>query len=520
MNTTFESIHEKDILGKLTCVDRMIFNGYLNRFFNDGMAQYLSMQGVLLKDFGRYAEKVTDSIKEHALKIAADAGRPYIRLRKSMTRNTGGSKEDLARRIAEQDGIREGLICILGAVELRNSFDVAGNYETHKLEVRHRARPCLHLYFYFIDPDLGFMHIRLQAWFPFEIQVYVNGREWLCRQLDKRGVGYVRHDNTLLRLENIAETQELAETFATQNWPRRLNALAMRVNPYLRTILRAQWPGYYWVADECEVATDVMFKSRAQLTEIWPDLMAHAIRAFSAEDVMRFLGRKLTSNFQGEVVTKAQRRAEGWRVKHRMKRNWIKMYDKWSVLRVETTINNPSEFKVLRVVDTPEGRTRKWKPMGKGVANLWRYLQVGTQANLRYLEALAQVQPTAKAVQELDELCHGLINNGRRFGRFLPLTAGDTVLFKAALAGDHIIHGFRNRDITARLYPTPAVTVEERKRRCARVSRLIAKLRGHRLIGKVKDSRLYRVSPRGYRIMSAAIRIREADFPAAERMAS
>jgi len=520
MNTTFESIHEKDILGKLTCVDRMIFNGYLNRFFGGGMATYLAMQGVLLKDFGRYAEKVTGAIKEHAQKIAADAGRPYIYLRKTMTRARGGSKEDLARKIAERDGIQEGLICILGAVELRNSFDVAGNHETHKLEVRHRIRPCLHLYFYFIHPELGFMHVRLQTWFPFEIQVYVNGREWLCRQLDKRGLGYVRHDNTLLRLEDVAKTQELADTFATQNWPRVLNALARRVNPYLRTILKAQWSGYYWVADECEVATDVMFKNRARLTEVWPDLMAHATRAFSAEDVMRFLGRKLSPNFQGEVVSKTQRRPEGWRVKHRMKRNWIKMYDKWSVLRVETTINNPSEFKVLRVVDTPEGRTRKWKPMGKGVANLWRYLQVGTQANLRYLEALAQVQPTAKAVQELDGLCHGLINNGRRFGRFLPLAAEDTELFKAALAGDHIIHGFRNRNITARLYPAPSTTPEEIKRRCARVSRLIAKLRGHRLIGKVKGSRLYRVSPRGYRLMSAAIRIREADFPAAARMAS
>lgn len=520
MNTTFESIHENDVLGKLTCVDRVIFNGYLNRFFGGGMATYLAMQGVLLKDFGRYAETVTTAIKEHAQKIAADAGRPYVYLQKTMTRATGCSKEDMARKIAEKDGIREGLICILAVVELRRSFVVGGNHETHKLELRHRMRPCLHLYFYFVHPELGFMHVRLQAWFPFEIQVYVNGREWLCRQLDKHGLGYVRHDNTLLRLEDVAKAQELADTFAAQNWPRTLSTLARRVNPYLRTILKAQWAGYYWVTDECEVATDVMFKSRARLAELWPDLLTHAIRAFSAEDVMRFLGRKLTGNLLGEVVTKTQRRPEGWRVKHRMKRNWIKAYDKWSVLRVETTINNPSEFKVLRVVDTPEGRTRKWKPMGKGVANLWRYLQVGTQANLRYLEALAQVQPTAKAVEELDGLCHGRINDGRRFGRFSPLTVEDTELFKAALAGDHIIHGFRNRDLASRLFPTPATTPEQSKRQCARVSRLIAKLRGHRLVGKVKGSTLYRVTPRGYRLMSAVIRIREMDFPVAVRIAA
>ena len=61
---------------------------------------------------------------------------------------------------------------------------------------------------------------------------------------------------------------------------------------------------------------------------------------------MSFLGRKLTGHFQGEVVTDQREvevrgsRVPGRRVKHRMKVNWIKMYDKGTVLRVETVINN------------------------------------------------------------------------------------------------------------------------------------------------------------------------------------
>jgi hypothetical protein len=41
------------------------------------------------------------------------------------------------------------------------------------------------------------------------------------------------------------------------------------------------------------------------------------------------------------VVTDTKRRPAGWRVRHRMGPNWVKMYDKASVLRVETVINNP-----------------------------------------------------------------------------------------------------------------------------------------------------------------------------------
>ena len=99
--------------------------------------------------------------------------------------------------------------------------------------------------------------------------------------------------------------------------------------------------------------------------------------------------------------------------------------------------------------------------------------------------------------------CHGVI----------AVMVAACALFAAAMAGDHVINGFRNRDLRAHLYPTPAKTSHETRRRCARVSRLIAKLRGHGLIAKVQGSRLYRVTKRGYQIMATALSFRLVDFP-------
>ena len=53
----------------------------------------------------------------------------------------------------------------------------------------------------------------------------------------------------------------------------------------------------------------------------------------------------------------------------------------------------------------------------------------------------------------------------------------------------------------------------EQRQRSAHITRLVAKLRGHGLISKVKDSRLYRSTPRGTRLMSAAIQCRNKTFP-------
>lgn len=58
-------------------------------------------------------------------------------------------------------------------------------------------------------------------------------------------------------------------------------------------IRAAEYGGYYLVLDQAEIATDVMFKTRRQLLEIWPDLVHHAALNMGAEDVLGSLGRKL-----------------------------------------------------------------------------------------------------------------------------------------------------------------------------------------------------------------------------------
>src|SRR5690349_24528057 len=88
-----------------------------------------------------------------------------------------------------------------------------------------------------------------------------------------------------------------------------------------------------------------------------------------------------------------------------------------------------------------------------------------------------------------------------------------TGLFIAVLSGAFAIAGFRNRDLQAKLFDTAPRDDQEARRRTHQTSRLIAKLRGHRLIAKVGTSRLYRVTARGIKAMWPAVRFRKSDFP-------
>lgn len=508
--SAFEIVHQDRVIGKLTCFDRLIFKGHLARFNMPGrLKSFLDHQGVLLKDFDRYVTKTTDALKAHAQALAATAGRPYQYLAETHTKSRGRSKEELARGIAERDEIAAGLICVLGAVEPCSSFSIFKNKQTHRLELVRRRRKCLYFYFYYLHPELGFCHVRLQSWFPFEVQVWVNGREALSRALERKGVRALRYANAILKVTNWDLAQRMADRLATRRWPRLLNGLARQVNPMLGAVERSGFGGYWWVVDQAEVATDIAFSSRRALEAVLPGLVAHAASAFSAEDVLRFLGRKLHPTLAAEVTSDARRRPEGWRVKHRMARNSIKVYDKASVLRVETTINDPTQFRVLRVKDGH----RVWCPMRKGVANLGRYHHVGRQANERYLDALAAAHDNRAGVAVLHRHTKPITNRGRRHARLDPLSPDDLALFRAALAGEHAIVGFRNADITRRLHPKPAATDAEARRRCQRTSRLITKLRGHGLVAKVPRRRLYRVTAYGQRFMATAIAVHDRTFP-------
>ena len=65
--------------------------------------------------------------------------------------------------------ITEGLVCVLSVVEPCQTFSLVWNGTSPY--VQSAKRKCLQLYYYFMDHDLGLIHVKLQTWFPFQIQI-------------------------------------------------------------------------------------------------------------------------------------------------------------------------------------------------------------------------------------------------------------------------------------------------------------------------------------------------------------
>ena len=351
------------------------------------------------------------------------------------------------------------------------------------------------------------MHVRLQTWLPFTIQVCLNGREWLARQMDRVGISYSQRDNCFTRISDLARAQQLMDQLTNRHWGRLLDALAQRVNPWIHPQTGLDIRSYYWSVRQAEYATDVMFSSATKLAELYPLLLRHAMFQFGSEEVMRFLQRRTDKRFAGEVSSDLQRRLEGIRVKHRVEENSIKMYDKQgSVLRIETTINNPRRFRVLRNGTTRGKQVKKWLPLRKGIADMRRRVELSRAANARYLDALSIVGLETPSYRLLDRVTKVVKTIKRRYRALRPISPDDASLFQAILHGQHALQGFRNRDLREILLDSDSKTSS------ARISRLLALLRAHKLIYKVVKTNYYRITRKGHAIMATALKFRQPDI--------
>lgn len=493
----------------LSCFDRVIFKGYLPFHNETALNSWVDYElKVRRTEFMDKLEQRSEELVEHAKACAKAAGRPYeYRLGRF-------DKAEFMQQIIQRDDVTTGLVAVLCVQEVCRTVKLAFGAQRPRLVFA--KRPQRVLYYYYLDPDFGLIYIRLETWFPYTIQVYVNGHDWLARQMTKRGIGFVQADNCFTQLDDPQQAQELADRFAQLNWVQQLSKWARRVNPH---ITRDGWlfgKEYYWVTEQAEFASDLLFKSRQQLADLYPRLVDHAVVNFSAKDILTFLGRKLHGNFLGEVQTNCQKqRVPGVRVKHRMKGNWIKMYDKLGlILRVETVINSPREFKVRRTRTRHGKPTKVWCPMNKGVTNLASYQSVCRAANDRYLNALSVVTDPTPAYRRVSHLTEPKTHHGRRYAGFNPARSCEVKLFQAVLSGDHTVRGFRNADIRRQLHSETNDPAQQR-RHANSVSRLLKRLHVRGLIAKIPRTRRWRTTTLGESLLGAIVRLHYHGLPLA-----
>ena len=198
-------------------------------------------------------------------------------------------------------------------------------------------------------------------------------------------------------------------------------------------------------------------------------------------------------------------------MKHRAAGNSIKVYDKGgSILRVETTINNPRAYRSYRVSEAEPDGGKTWRVMRRGVADMHRRAEVSQAANDRYAEALASLDTTTPLGELAAAVCRPVSKDGKRCRGLRPFSAEDQMLLEAISDGKYITDGFCNRDLASRLYPAPSRDATARSRLASKVSYRLRILRAHGLIRKLPRQRRYHMTTKGHQIITALLQAQHA----------
>jgi hypothetical protein len=481
------------IAGTLSCWDRILLFGTLPSIcFAEGMTSYLHARKIRIFDYPRFAEPFRNRLRENAERLAAENGIAIEFLRKRNLR-----KEDRVKEILTQRGDHPGLVCILSAMEPCSTYKPWHNKQTGKTYLLPDDGKCLHYYFYFIDAELGLGYVRVPTWLPCRLQVYLNGHSWLASLLRQRKIDFRLIDNAFVEIADWQRAQHIANELEIKRLHRQLDAMAHRFCPVHRDFGVV----YHWSVDQCEYATDVVFRKQADLAGIYDNLTRTAIHTVKPDNIATFLGRKLNVQYEGEVGNRFNIRIQGTRIKHTMGPVSLKLYDKFGlILRIETTVNDLTFFKHYREVEHRDGsKQTKWASMRKTIYSLPALREILNAANRRYLEFLSAIEDPRNGRDKLDRLSQPVQKEGRSYSGFNLFDAADEALLTAIARGEFNISGMKNKTLR-RLLPD---------KNSGQMSRLLKRLRLHGLIKKVGHTYKYYLTQFGKVAITTALKLRE-----------
>jgi hypothetical protein len=198
---------------------------------------------------------------------------------------------------------------------------------------------------------------------------------------------------------------------------------------------------------------DIVFRQQADLQAIYENLARTAIHTVKPDNIATFLGRKLSTQFEGEMGNRFNIRIEGTRIKHTMRPVSIKLYDKFGlILRIETTVKDLTFFKHYREVEHRDGsRETKWASMQKTIYSLPALRELLEAANRRYLEFLSAIEDPRTGRNKLDKLSQPVEQEGRRYSGFNLFDTDDENLLCSIVRGEFNISGLQNNTLRRHL---------------------------------------------------------------------
>ena len=351
---TFTKLFGSLLLFVYHCFDRVVINGYLSGLSRPGQVAYFFQnvvgepvigKEVLSRRTNEYQAWVEAFASNHA---PIEWAEPKVR------------KEDYVRpalRRMERSG-QHGVYFILKSMEQGQTFRstvprFATNDPNYRILARQRSR-FTHYYFYIRDETLGPMVMRVASFFPFQTTYYLNGHNFIEKELGRQKVSFRKNDNAFLSVSDPEALQAAADRFTSEVIRKRLEYWTLILGAKFSKRERAAMTlRRFYAVSQIEYCRNFIFKRNFPIHRIFERGCEIGLWRMTANKIAEVFGQRITKRLKGKLNTVVEQVEHGHHVFRAYYRNtFIKQYEKFSTyLRNEACSNNLADFGLKKGLD-------------------------------------------------------------------------------------------------------------------------------------------------------------------------
>ena len=269
-------------------------------------------------------------------------------------------KEDYVRpalRRMERAG-QHGVYFILKSMEQGQTFRstvprFASNDPNYRILACQRSR-FTHYYFFIRDETLGPMVMRVASFFPFQTTYYLNGHNFIEKELGRAQVRFRKNDNAFLAVSDPQALQAAADRFTSEVIRKRLEYWTLILGPKFSKRERAAMNlRRFYAVSQIEYYRNFIFKRTFPIHRIFERGCEIGLWCMTANKIAEVFGQRVTRKLKGKLNTVVEQVEHGHHIFRAYYRNaFIKQYEKFSTyLRNEACSNNLADFGLKKGLD-------------------------------------------------------------------------------------------------------------------------------------------------------------------------
>jgi hypothetical protein len=332
-------------------------------------------------------------------------------------------------------------------------------------------------YFYLIDEVFGPAFVKVCAYFPYPVKIWLNGHEYAKRAATAAGIAFTELDNGFATTDDPAGLQAICDTLGPGTIRVFCERWWARLPLPLTDADRAA--GYWWdlAMRQVEVSRTIVFNAPRAARGFFEALCADNLDIGRPEQMQIIFGRRVRTPPPQGYRTRLLRSGDEVTLNAHFAHSRVKSYLKCGrAFRIETVINDTADLGVARRIE-----------------HLPEILSKARDVNRRMVDAFRVGQGCVLASPAFERVARPTLQDGRRAP---ALRFGDPrvmALVGALCTCLHVVAGFTNRSLRARVATLLGVPYS-----MGQMSYDLRRLRMKGLITRLPHSNTYVLTPDGH----------------------